>query len=93
MVSVPTVVTPASDEGGVGSETKRDMKDFSNGNAEANSHDARRGHHRRRSSSFVMVKHVPETPDQLVDQTVAPNANAEWVNMKGGLGGLMQVPG
>ena len=30
-----------------------------------------------------MVKHVRETPDEVVDQSVAPNVNAEWVNMKG----------
>ena len=30
-----------------------------------------------------MVKHVRETPDEVVDQAVAPNVNAEWVNMKG----------
>lgn len=29
------------------------------------------------------VKHVRETPDEVVDQAVAPNVNAEWVNMKG----------
>mgnify|MGYP000135758197 FL=1 len=40
-----------------------------------------RGH--RRSNSFLMVKHMRETPDEVVDQLVSPNANAEWVNMKG----------
>lgn len=42
----------------------------------------RRQNHRR-SNSFIMVKHVRETPDEVVDQAVAPNVNAEWVNMKG----------
>lgn len=30
-----------------------------------------------------MVKHMQETPDEEVDQSVSPNVNAEWVNMKG----------
>ncbi|WFD19825.1 hypothetical protein MCAP1_002065 [Malassezia caprae] len=37
----------------------------------------------RRSNSFLMVKHMQETPDEEVDQSVSPNVNAEWVNMKG----------
>lgn len=45
--------------------------------------DSKRGHHRRTSSSFMVVEQVEETPDQLVDQSIGPNANAEWVNMKG----------
>lgn len=32
-----------------------------------------------------MVKHMQETPDEEVDQSVSPNVNAEWVNMKGAL--------
>lgn len=40
------------------------------------------GHHRR-SSSFLKVKHVEQTRDELVDSGAEPNANAEWVNLKG----------
>lgn len=54
-------------------------QDASEGGTEAG---ARRRQHRR-SNSFIMVKHVRETPDEVVDQSVAPNVNAEWVNMKG----------
>ena len=44
---------------------------------------AKSTHGHRRSNSFLMVKHMRETPDEVVDQLVSPNANAEWVNMKG----------
>ncbi|WFD30705.1 hypothetical protein MSPP1_001729 [Malassezia sp. CBS 17886] len=37
----------------------------------------------RRSGSFVVVKKMKQTPDQVVDQEVGPNMNAEWVNYKG----------
>ena len=60
-------------------EKEAKAKDVSEGGAEAG---ARRRQHRR-SNSFIMVKHVRETPDEVVDQSVAPNVNAEWVNMKG----------
>lgn len=40
------------------------------------------GYHRR-SSSFLKVKHVEQTRDELVDSGAGPNANAEWVNLKG----------
>lgn len=41
------------------------------------------GSRHRRSNSFLVVKHMQETPDEEVDQSVSPNVNAEWVNMKG----------
>ncbi|ODV64091.1 Orm1 type endoplasmic reticulum protein [Ascoidea rubescens DSM 1968] len=38
--------------------------------------------HRRRSSSII--SHVdPETEDQIIDQNLFPNLNANWVNSKG----------
>jgi hypothetical protein len=42
---------------------------------------AKRGH--KRSNSLVKVKHVRPTPEQLQDLSTGPNANAEWVNLKG----------
>jgi len=60
-------------------EKEAKAKDASEGGTEAG---ARRRQHRR-SNSFIMVKHVRETPDEVVDQSVAPNVNAAWENMKG----------
>lgn len=42
-----------------------------------------RHNNHRRSNSFIMLKHVRQTPDEVIDQAVSPNVNAEWVNMKG----------
>ncbi|CAF9920339.1 MAG: hypothetical protein GOMPHAMPRED_002059 [Gomphillus americanus] len=38
---------------------------------------------RRRSSSLLIYKEPPESPEQLSDQEALPNLNAEWVNAKG----------
>ncbi|WFC96920.1 hypothetical protein MBRA1_003586 [Malassezia brasiliensis] len=83
MLNVPTVVepTPAGQESHTGIRTP--SSDRHSESAMPTSPSGKRGHHRRRSSSFVVVKHVRDTPEQLVDQNIAPNANAEWVNMKG----------
>lgn len=51
------------------------------------------GSSHRRRNSLIMLKHVRETPDELVDQAVAPNVNAEWVNMKGTSLFSPQAPG
>ncbi|WFD35935.1 hypothetical protein MCUN1_002806 [Malassezia cuniculi] len=42
---------------------------------------AKRGH--KRTNSLVKVKHTQPTPEQLQDIATGPNANAEWVNLKG----------
>lgn len=42
---------------------------------------------RRRSSSILQVYHEPpETLEQISDQAVVPNLNANWVNAKGEAG-------
>ena len=38
---------------------------------------------RRRSSSVIIYKEPPESPEQLSDQAALPNRNASWVNGKG----------
>jgi hypothetical protein len=38
---------------------------------------------RRRSSSVLIYKEPPESPEQLSDQSALPNLNASWVNSKG----------
>lgn len=82
MSTVPAVVTPAHDEADTSADFSTNSIN-STARSELGRRDSKRGHHRRRSSSFVMVQQVQETPDQVVDQEVSPNANAEWVNMKG----------
>ena len=43
-----------------------------------------KGGRRRRSSSILQVYHEPPEPiEQLSDQSVLPNLNANWVNAKG----------
>ncbi|WFD41458.1 hypothetical protein MPSI1_000085 [Malassezia psittaci] len=81
--AVPTVVEPISEPSTIRARDMSSVDFDESGDISLSSPDSKRGHHRRRSSSFVVVKHVRETPDQLVDQNIAPNANAEWVNMKG----------
>jgi hypothetical protein len=42
------------------------------------------GGRRRRSSSILQVYHEPqETLEQMSDQAVIPNLNANWTNQKG----------
>ena len=42
------------------------------------------GTRRRRSSSIIQVyQEPPETLEQISDQAVLPNLNANWVNAKG----------
>lgn len=38
---------------------------------------------RARSGSLVKVEKVDSTNDQMLDQEVYPNVNADWVNLKG----------
>jgi hypothetical protein len=38
---------------------------------------------RARSSSLVKVEEIKETVDDVLDQSVYPNLNQEWVNRKG----------
>jgi hypothetical protein len=38
---------------------------------------------RRRRSSSLLYQEPPETTEQLSDQAVIPNLNANWVNAKG----------
>lgn len=38
---------------------------------------------RRRRSSSLLYQEPPETVEQLSDQAVLPNLNANWVNAKG----------
>lgn len=40
-------------------------------------------HHRKRSSSIVMVQKIEQSPEELLDQSAGFNANADWVNAKG----------
>lgn len=44
--------------------------------------DTKRGGRRRRSSSLLYVE-PPESAEQINDQAVLPNLNADWVNAKG----------
>ncbi|WFC97376.1 hypothetical protein MYAM1_000086 [Malassezia yamatoensis] len=81
--AVPTVVEPNSEPSTIRARDMSSVNPDESGDISLSSPESKRGHHRRRSSSFVVVKHVRETPDQLVDQIIAPNANADWVNMKG----------
>lgn len=38
---------------------------------------------RARSGSLVTVEKMDSTNDQVLDQEVYPNVNADWVNLKG----------
>lgn len=83
MLNVPTVVEPAPAGQDSHTHIRTPSSDKLSESSMSTSPSGKRGHHRRRSSSFVVVKHVRDSPEQLVDQNIAPNANAEWVNMKG----------
>ena len=61
-VDVPAIETPTLQ---TPTDTRSDEKQNKNTNSDAPQ--SKPGHHRRRSSSFVVVKHVRETPEQLVD--------------------------
>lgn len=50
------------------------------------------GGRRRRSSSILQVYHEPlETLEQMSDQAVVPNVNANWTNQKG-MSALISAP-
>lgn len=48
--------------------------------------DNKRAGHRKRSSSLVTVEKIEQSHEELLDQSAGFNANADWVNYKGGWG-------